>query len=407
MLRTRLLALVLAVAAGAGCSSRELIGSDQARKVKMPWFSGPIGGGGGSFSGTLTAGTALTLTGATSGTTGLSAAAVTTVSVTYSLPSGDGNAFSMLTTNGAHVLNWQTFQAGSGITLSRSGNTTTIASTGGGGGGGGSFTGGTVTSGISPNADNTLDLGTTGANWSSVWAYRITADDDIAIAPTTDSNILLNPTGAGVTSFGSQVTWGTAGSYSSGAPQMIACSGTTLFISGAAPATTSSNSRGVTILSPSGGSVSGNAGVINITTGNGNSGSGGSLVETMGNGGATGAGGSWTVNTGNGGATGAGGSWTVNTGNGGATSGDAGSITFNMGTVTSGADSSFDLQRNGSSIFKIDTANVPYFHGTTRTDGAGVGTLTNATSAGNPTEWLLINVNGSNRYIPCWSGGGG
>ena len=40
----------------------------------------------------------------------------------------------------------------------------------------------------------------------------------------------------------------------------------------------------------------------------------------------------------------------------------------------------------------------------TLTDGAGVGvgTLTNAPAAGNPTKWVAINDNGTTRYIPAW-----
>jgi hypothetical protein len=41
---------------------------------------------------------------------------------------------------------------------------------------------------------------------------------------------------------------------------------------------------------------------------------------------------------------------------------------------------------------------------TALTDGAGVGlgTLTTAPSAGNPTKWIGINDNGTTRYIPAW-----
>jgi hypothetical protein len=34
--------------------------------------------------------------------------------------------------------------------------------------------------------------------------------------------------------------------------------------------------------------------------------------------------------------------------------------------------------------------------------GAGLGTLTNAPSAGNPNFWLPFVINGVTRYIPCW-----
>ena len=46
--------------------------------------------------------------------------------------------------------------------------------------------------------------------------------------------------------------------------------------------------------------------------------------------------------------------------------------------------------------------------GTVRIDGtdgagAGVGTLTNAPTAGNPAFWLPINSNGTTYYLPCWT----
>jgi hypothetical protein len=34
--------------------------------------------------------------------------------------------------------------------------------------------------------------------------------------------------------------------------------------------------------------------------------------------------------------------------------------------------------------------------------GAGLGTITNAPAAGNPTKWVPINDNGTTRYIPAW-----
>jgi hypothetical protein len=34
--------------------------------------------------------------------------------------------------------------------------------------------------------------------------------------------------------------------------------------------------------------------------------------------------------------------------------------------------------------------------------GAGVGTLTNAPTAGNPTKWVPIDDNGTTRYVPAW-----
>jgi hypothetical protein len=38
----------------------------------------------------------------------------------------------------------------------------------------------------------------------------------------------------------------------------------------------------------------------------------------------------------------------------------------------------------------------------TNGSGASVGTLTNAPSAGNPSKWVLINDNGTTRYVPAW-----
>jgi hypothetical protein len=42
---------------------------------------------------------------------------------------------------------------------------------------------------------------------------------------------------------------------------------------------------------------------------------------------------------------------------------------------------------------------------TNQTDGAGgatVGNITNAPVAGNPSFWLRVQINGTNRFIPAW-----
>jgi hypothetical protein len=38
----------------------------------------------------------------------------------------------------------------------------------------------------------------------------------------------------------------------------------------------------------------------------------------------------------------------------------------------------------------------------TNNSGSSVGTLTNAPDTGNPTKWIAINDNGTERYIPTW-----
>lgn len=63
------------------------------------------------------------------------------------------------------------------------------------------------------------------------------------------------------------------------------------------------------------------------------------------------------------------------------------------------------------------TGSAPYFHTGTdgdstnislringpTTTGAQAATILNGPTAGNPALWLQINVNGTNRYIPCWA----
>lgn len=55
----------------------------------------------------------------------------------------------------------------------------------------------------------------------------------------------------------------------------------------------------------------------------------------------------------------------------------------------------------------IHTSEAAYIHHTisalTDNAGAGAGTLTNAPTAGNPTKWIAIDDNGTDRYIPTWT----
>jgi len=55
-------------------------------------------------------------------------------------------------------------------------------------------------------------------------------------------------------------------------------------------------------------------------------------------------------------------------------------------------------------IFTAGGAQAMLRSSATFTSGAGAatGTLTNAPAAGNPTSWIKINDNGTNRFIPAW-----
>jgi hypothetical protein len=85
----------------------------------------------------------------------------------------------------------------------------------------------------------------------------------------------------------------------------------------------------------------------------------------------------------------------------------SGAIIFQTGLV--GA-SSATLQ-TATSVFRITAAqkaevmldNGLAFVNQTSGAGAGAGTLTNAPSAGNPSHWLRVLINGANRFIPCWT----
>lgn len=65
-----------------------------------------------------------------------------------------------------------------------------------------------------------------------------------------------------------------------------------------------------------------------------------------------------------------------------------------------------DVAGEGTFTGAITSSGGATFHTTSTalTNGAGVGlgTMTNAPAAGNPTKWIGINDNGTTRYIPAW-----
>lgn len=98
-----------------------------------------------------------------------------------------------------------------------------------------------------------------------------------------------------------------------------------------------------------------------------------------------------------------------------------------IGTVSGGATNNYGIligNVTGTGAFAIKTGTGPVSFGDTltvaglatfqtnngvdfinQTTGAGVGlgTLTNAPSAGDPSFWLRIKIGGANRFIPCWT----
>ena len=75
------------------------------------------------------------------------------------------------------------------------------------------------------------------------------------------------------------------------------------------------------------------------------------------------------------------------------------------------ADDAHDIGKTGAtrprSIFVGTSINIEADEGlvmTNQTDGAGVGagTLTDAPSAGDPTLWVPIDINGTVRHFPVW-----
>lgn len=52
--------------------------------------------------------------------------------------------------------------------------------------------------------------------------------------------------------------------------------------------------------------------------------------------------------------------------------------------------------------FQISQDKGLWFINQTSGAGAGLGTLTNAPTAGDPTHWLRVRINGTDMFIPCW-----
>ena len=72
-----------------------------------------------------------------------------------------------------------------------------------------------------------------------------------------------------------------------------------------------------------------------------------------------------------------------------------------IGVATSETAGAEILQVGGSLSINSATM-IRTYTAFTNGAGAGVGTLTNAPAAGNPTKWIPINDNGTTRYIPAW-----
>lgn len=93
--------------------------------------------------------------------------------------------------------------------------------------------------------------------------------------------------------------------------------------------------------------------------------------------------------------------------------GNAAAGAFIIQTATPGA-SGATLQTNAEvARFSPGTATQPrnfqisidkglWFTNQTSGAGAGAGTLTNAPTAGDPTHWLRVRINGTDMFIPCW-----
>jgi hypothetical protein len=50
-----------------------------------------------------------------------------------------------------------------------------------------------------------------------------------------------------------------------------------------------------------------------------------------------------------------------------------------------------------------DTTNISIRINGPSTTGGNTGTLNNSPTSGDPNEWIQVNINGNNRYIPCWA----
>lgn len=78
------------------------------------------------------------------------------------------------------------------------------------------------------------------------------------------------------------------------------------------------------------------------------------------------------------------------------------SLKTNAGAAGTGSLNLTNLTASGTVTSGVAT----FLHATTATlnngAGAGLGTLTNAPTAGDPAKWIAINDNGTTRYIPTW-----
>ena len=71
--------------------------------------------------------------------------------------------------------------------------------------------------------------------------------------------------------------------------------------------------------------------------------------------------------------------------------------------VGSGTQNLLDLQVGGTSRFAVRNTGAVVMANQTTGPGAGLGTLTNAPSAGDPDFWLPITINGTAHWIPAWA----
>lgn len=102
------------------------------------------------------------------GTNSVGFKAPTTLGATtiWELPAGDGTSNQVLKTDGAGVLSWTTVSAsGANTTLSNLGTTS-------------------INAGLTPNANNTFALGTSGANWSELWALAVKSSSGLSLEGT-------------------------------------------------------------------------------------------------------------------------------------------------------------------------------------------------------------------------------
>jgi hypothetical protein len=81
-----------------------------------------------------------------------------------------------------------------------------------------------------------------------------------------------------------------------------------------------------------------------------------------------------------------------------------GDFVFQTGAVQASGTTSQPATTQFTILSSAGGAGVPNLRidNVTTGAGAGAGTLTNAPTAGDPTFWLPININGTVLYIPCW-----